>query len=560
MRPRQLLLFLLTFLLVFACWAAIGQPVAATAGYCPYVIPQRGGYGGEPAAISGVSVAGDGSGISFAEWDAQAASVAAVCSTWVPTYYGTTAPASCEPPLMFFDTDATAGANLFGCTSTATWTALGGGGGAPTSAQYIVGALDGTLSAERLLVAGVNTAVDFGTGGEASIDVADAAAGTKGVLQLAGDLAGTAASPSVVDDSHAHGTTTIAGLDAGDTTSGTFDPARLPAATTTAQGAVVLSTSGEGTAGEVVQADDARLDDARTPTAHAGSHEDAGGDELSVAGLSGALADPQLASALDDANDTAIDTVDTPADGDVLKYDLAADLARWAPGTAAGFTSLDADYGDETVTSAWNLSGALLELPNSTAPTGTDCDDAAEAGRVHVDTDAPTGQQLYACEGAAGWVQQGGGAAPGVLYVRDEKTAGTAGGASTATTWQTRILNAVKLNTISGASLATNQVTLPAGDYEIVIGRAPGYQVGRHRVRLRDITNTATLAVGGNEYVSMSGGTASGATVRARFTLAGSTVVELQHYTEAGVATQGLGVATSSGEVEVYAELWIETR
>lgn len=141
---------------------------------------------------------------------------------------------------------------------------------------------------------------------------------------------------------------------------------------------------------------------------HASSHQNGGGDEISVAGLSGLLGDPQLAGTLDDAQNTPIDTADTPADGDLLKYDSASGKARWAPAGSASFSTLSADYGDETVTSVWDLSGAQLELPNSTAPTGTDCDNALEAGRVHVDTNAATGQQLYVCEGVSGWVKQGG--------------------------------------------------------------------------------------------------------------------------------------------------------
>jgi len=46
-------------------------------------------------------------------------------------------------------------------------------------------------------------------------------------------------------------------------------------------------------AGDVCQGNDARLSDARTPTAHAASHQNGGGDEISVSGLSGLLADPQ---------------------------------------------------------------------------------------------------------------------------------------------------------------------------------------------------------------------------------------------------------------------------
>jgi hypothetical protein len=55
----------------------------------------------------------------------------------------------------------------------------------------------------------------------------DATAGVTGGLRLTGDLGGTATSPSVVDDSHNHTTTTISGLDAGaDFTAGTLPVAR----------------------------------------------------------------------------------------------------------------------------------------------------------------------------------------------------------------------------------------------------------------------------------------------------------------------------------------------
>jgi hypothetical protein len=46
-------------------------------------------------------------------------------------------------------------------------------------------------------------------------------------------------------------------------------------------------------AGTVCQGNDSRLSNARTPTAHAASHQNGGGDEISVTGLSGLLADGQ---------------------------------------------------------------------------------------------------------------------------------------------------------------------------------------------------------------------------------------------------------------------------
>jgi hypothetical protein len=55
----------------------------------------------------------------------------------------------------------------------------------------------------------------------------DATSTVTGGIRLTGDLGGTATSPTVVDNSHAHTATTISGLDAADVTTGTFAAARL---------------------------------------------------------------------------------------------------------------------------------------------------------------------------------------------------------------------------------------------------------------------------------------------------------------------------------------------
>lgn len=55
----------------------------------------------------------------------------------------------------------------------------------------------------------------------------DATSGVTGGMRLTGDLGGTATSPSVVDDSHAHTSSTVSGLDAGsDFSAGTLPQAR----------------------------------------------------------------------------------------------------------------------------------------------------------------------------------------------------------------------------------------------------------------------------------------------------------------------------------------------
>ena len=143
-----------------------------------------------------------------------------------------------------------------------------------------------------------------------------------------------------------------------------------------------------------------------------------------------------------------------------------------------------------------------------------------------------------------------------LVHVRDEKTAGTHAGASSTGSWLTRVLNTVKTNEVSGASLSSNQLTLPAGTY-FAQGRAPNVMGLSHHSRLRDITNTATLLVGSSGYSDQNGGGASDSVVFGRFTLAGTAAIELQQRVSAAKATNGLGNANNFGEVEVYAELMV---
>jgi hypothetical protein len=202
-----------------------------------------------------------------------------------------------------------------------------------------------------------------------------------------GGLGGSYPNPTVDDDGHAHGTSTISGLDAAnDIASGTLASGRLSgsysinAATCTA----LAANPADCSAGQF------------------GNAIAASGDltcaAVNFTNLAGSATDSQVPN-LEDLSTGC-------ASGELLKADAGGDIICGSAGSAS-FSTFDGDYGAETVTSAWDLSGALLELPNSTAPTSGDCDAAGEAGRVHVDTNAPSGEQLYVCEGAAGWQLQG---------------------------------------------------------------------------------------------------------------------------------------------------------
>ena len=144
-----------------------------------------------------------------------------------------------------------------------------------------------------------------------------------------------------------------------------------------------------------------------------------------------------------------------------------------------------------------------------------------------------------------------------LLHIRDEKASGTAGGTSTSATWNIRVLNTVKTNEISGASLSSNQITLPAGTYWID-SSAPAMRCAEHKLKLYNVTDAADEIIGTSEY---SVGGSDGVTrseVSERFTIAGTKAFELRHYTSTGVATFGLGERTNvGGVIEVYTDVKI---
>lgn len=167
-----------------------------------------------------------------------------------------------------------------------------------------------------------------------------------------------------------------------------------------------------------------------------------------------------------------------------------------------------------------------------------------------------TGTGVTVTDGGSGQanVSISGGAGAALLHVRDEKAAGTAAGTFTAGAWQTRTLNTIATNEISGATLTSNEVSLPAGTYE-VDATSPAYNVGRHKARLYNVTGTAVLVVGASDFAP--GGSYGQARVRGRFTLTSTSSVRLEHRCDATQASNGLGVESNYGIAEVYADLMI---
>jgi hypothetical protein len=106
-----------------------------------------------------------------------------------PVKAGTSAPGTCVVSELFFDTDATAGLNMFGCTATDTWTLLGdgasGSGLADPGSNGVVVRTSSGVTTNRTITAGTGIAMANGDGvsGNPTVSINTATVSTTATLQ-----------------------------------------------------------------------------------------------------------------------------------------------------------------------------------------------------------------------------------------------------------------------------------------------------------------------------------------------------------------------------------------
>lgn len=143
-----------------------------------------------------------------------------------------------------------------------------------------------------------------------------------------------------------------------------------------------------------------------------------------------------------------------------------------------------------------------------------------------------------------------------VIHVRDQKSSGTHGGGSTVGSYLSRALNTVVTNTIPGASLASNQITLPAGTYDLE-ATVPGYGCGGFKAKIFNVTDGTDLLIGSFAVAEATYLIADRSHVLGRVTLAAPKVLELRMRCNVSRASTGLGYASGYGDVEIYSEVRI---
>lgn len=140
----------------------------------------------------------------------------------------------------------------------------------------------------------------------------------------------------------------------------------------------------------------------------------------------------------------------------------------------------------------------------------------------------------------------------------DQKASGTSGGTPTTGARNTRVLNTTITNNITGCSLASNQITLPAGTY-FIRGHGVAGAVFGHRLYLRNVSDSSDAlgGINGQLHTSIQGNTPS--FIEGVITITSSKVFELQHYIVAnGSGSAGLGYAVTDGNVERYSRILIQ--
>jgi hypothetical protein len=140
-----------------------------------------------------------------------------------------------------------------------------------------------------------------------------------------------------------------------------------------------------------------------------------------------------------------------------------------------------------------------------------------------------------------------------VLIIEDEKPNNTDGGTFTSGAWRTRVLNSVRVNRITGASLASNQITLPSGTYRI-FASAPAAGVNRHKTRLYNVTASSKIVDGATEYAT--GGTRS--IIYNEFTLSLQSLITIEHRCDTTISASGFGIASGFSEPEIYTQVFIQ--
>ena len=150
------------------------------------------------------------------------------------------------------------------------------------------------------------------------------------------------------------------------------------------------------------------------------------------------------------------------------------------------------------------------------------------------------------------WVTWGTGPQQFAIF-NESQASGTLGGTFTSGSYVKRVLNTTVANTITGCSLSSSVITLPAGTYQLT-AYAYAHYVNGHKAKLRNTTDSTDTQIGSSAYSGTTAnyGNFTHSIINAYFTIAASKNFEIQHRCTDTRATDGFGGGTNYGDDEVF--------
>ena len=237
---------------------------------------------------------------------------------------------------------------------------------------------------------------------------------------------------------------------------------------------------------------------------------------------------------------TVADWMNTTAD-EVLASAIAGNLSEVDLSAAAGFV-----IGVNTAGDALE-SVDIQELPQATqaeAEAGTATDVYMDPLRTKQAIDANADQ---------------------LMIVREQHASGTTGTSGSGNAWTAYNINTEHYSEISGASLASGQITLPAGTYQVsgycqAANASFGSNTARYKCRMYNVTDAATEIVGASGTVPTYGGNelvhGDNLPISGVFTITDTKIFELQAWFNGGGGGR-LYITAGAGIDEIYTELSI---
>lgn len=137
----------------------------------------------------------------------------------------------------------------------------------------------------------------------------------------------------------------------------------------------------------------------------------------------------------------------------------------------------------------------------------------------------------------------------------EQRASGVNGGAFNNGAWQTRLTTDNEDEDTGGnASISSGVITLAPGAYTFE-AKGFAYDVDAHQLRLQNTADAATVAYGDTAVSDSTNNVSAPALLSGRFVITASKTFELQHRCTASNVTDGFGLPTTFGNINIYASI-----